>query len=136
MARKPSADELSKRLEATSAEVSRLHFVYTHKPDAEYRTGRIAGSDSRYSLRVWYRNCETLGVLVHHHPNQSDAIMDMGHIGDCAFNVRATMAHDDESHAISRLVCLAREGEFCHYRNPVAPPHRAARRFRCTGAPV
>ena len=109
---------MAKAFEAASVEVSRLHWAYTHAPTAEYRTGRIAGTDSRYTLRVWDRNSDTLAVVIHHHPGQSDSLLAVADLFGAQCQCYATTAHDDESYALSDLVRRAMDG--FHARSRVA----------------
>lgn len=66
------------RTEVASAQskVDTLCWMHSRQPDSAYHTGRIKGTDCRYSLRVWYRrNSGTADCLVtFHRHGQSDSV--------------------------------------------------------------
>lgn len=96
---------------AFDAEVSKwqnrvwdLHKALVTEPDDTRKSGRIAGYEGKYSLRVWYRRTSgtTYAALIHHYPGQTDSVSFDGDLEDMAKMCK--YRDTPESVAISDLI--------------------------------
>jgi hypothetical protein len=111
---------------ALKAEITRLNErvlnyqgAATREADYTGRTGRISGSDSRYTLRVWFNRVsgQTFATLTHHHPGQRDSIIADGWVDAMARDYRSD---NNEGAAILALLTAAQTAAYRAMRDECA----------------
>lgn len=92
-----------------------LLWMLSRSPDAEYRTGRIVGTQARYTLRVWYRKqsgtAECLVTFLF--PNQAASVSGPFPIETIGTEYRVD---SEEGSAIHRMIDAAKSA---HYQSVV-----------------
>lgn len=87
-----------------NARLDTFYRIMLRTPSITRQSGRIKGAVSRYTLRVWF---EASGyaycILVHHHPGQSDSIIQDGELGATIEAYRDTDGHAERYAIVSML---------------------------------
>lgn len=111
-----SISSLRNALSESDGKIGDLLYTLSRAPDAEYRTGRIPGTQARYTLRVWYRKqsgtAECLVTFLF--PNQAASVSGPFPIETIATQYRVD---SEEGSAIHRMIDMAKSA---HYQSVMA----------------